>query len=57
MGRDRYRKTYVKGHRIPIDDEHANMLAVLIYNVKMYNRSEMVSEKRYENYGIIKHIN
>lgn len=27
-------KTYVKGHRIPIDDELANMLAVLIDNAK-----------------------
>jgi integrase len=27
-------KTYVEGHRIPIDDELANMLAVLIHNAK-----------------------
>lgn len=33
-------KTYVKGHRIPIDDELANMLAVLIDNGNKYNNED-----------------
>ena len=33
-------KTYVKGHRIPIDDELANMLAVLIDSSKKYSNDD-----------------
>ena len=33
-------KTYVEGHRIPIDDELANMLAVLIDNSKQYSNQD-----------------
>ena len=33
-------KTYVEGHRIPIDDELANMLAVLIDNSKEYSNQD-----------------
>ncbi|MDZ7543292.1 tyrosine-type recombinase/integrase, partial [Clostridium perfringens] len=33
-------KTYVEGHRIPIDDELANMLAVLIDNAKNYSNED-----------------
>lgn len=33
-------KTYVEGHRIPIDDELANMLAVLINNAKKYSNED-----------------
>lgn len=33
-------KTYVEGHRIPIDDELANMLAVLINNSKKYSNED-----------------
>ena len=33
-------KTYVEGHRIPIDDELANMLAVLIDNAKRYSNED-----------------
>ncbi|HCQ90597.1 MAG TPA: transposase [Clostridium sp.] len=33
-------KTYVEGHRIPIDDELANMLAVLIENTKKYSNED-----------------
>ncbi|GAA0774373.1 tyrosine-type recombinase/integrase [Clostridium subterminale] len=33
-------KTYVEGHRIPIDDELANMLAVLIVNAKQYSNQD-----------------
>ena len=33
-------KTYVEGHRIPIDDELANMLAVLIDNAKNYSNQD-----------------
>lgn len=33
-------KTYVEGHRIPIDDELANMLAVLIDNAKIYSNED-----------------
>ena len=33
-------KTYVKGHRIPIDDELANMLAILINNAKKYSNED-----------------
>ncbi|GAE02619.1 tyrosine recombinase XerD [Clostridium botulinum B str. Osaka05] len=33
-------KTYVKGHKIPIDDELANMLAVLIDNSKKYSNQD-----------------
>ncbi len=33
-------KTYVEGHRIPIDDELANMLAVLIDNAKKYSNED-----------------
>lgn len=33
-------KTYVQGHRIPIDDELANMLAVLIDNAKRYSNQD-----------------
>ena len=33
-------KTYVEGHRIPIDDELANMLAVLIDNAKRYSNQD-----------------
>ncbi len=34
------KKTYVEGHRIPIDDELANMLAVLIDNAKQYSNQD-----------------
>jgi len=33
-------KTYVEGHRIPVDDELANMLAVLIDNSKQYSNED-----------------
>ena len=33
-------KTYVEGHRVPIDDELANMLAVLIDNAKTYSNQD-----------------
>lgn len=33
-------KVYVEGHRIPIDDELANMLAVLIDNSKQYSNQD-----------------
>ena len=33
-------KTYVEGHRIPIDDELANLLAVLIDNSKQYSNED-----------------
>lgn len=33
-------KTYVEGHRIPIDDELANMLAILIDNSKKYSNQD-----------------
>ncbi len=33
-------KTYIEGHRIPIDDELANMLAVLIDNAKKYSNED-----------------
>lgn len=33
-------KVYVKGHSIPIDDELANMLAVLIDNAKKYSNKD-----------------
>ena len=33
-------KTYVEGHRIPIDDELANILAVLIDNSKEYSNQD-----------------
>ena len=33
-------KTYIEGHRIPIDDELANMLAVLIDNSKKYSNED-----------------
>lgn len=33
-------KTYVDGHRIPIDDELANILAVLIDNAKKYSNED-----------------
>lgn len=33
-------KTYIEGHRIPIDDELANMLAVLIDNTKKYSNKD-----------------
>lgn len=33
-------KTYVKGHRIPIDDELANILAVLIENSKKLSNQD-----------------
>lgn len=33
-------KTYVKGHRIPIDDELANMVAVLIHNAKQNSNQD-----------------
>jgi integrase len=38
-------KTYVKGHRIPIDDELANMLAVLIDNAKLNSNDDNNPEK------------
>jgi len=38
-------KTYVKGHRIPIDDELANMLAVLIDSSKKYSNDDNNPEK------------
>lgn len=38
-------KTYVKGHKIPIDDELANMLAVLIDNAKKYSNEDNNSQK------------
>ncbi|MGU8471615.1 tyrosine-type recombinase/integrase [Clostridium perfringens] len=34
------KKTYVEGHRIPIDDELANMLAVLINNAKQNSNED-----------------
>lgn len=34
------KKTYVEGHRIPIDDELANILAVLIDNSKQYSNQD-----------------
>ncbi|WFD11744.1 tyrosine-type recombinase/integrase [Tepidibacter hydrothermalis] len=37
-------KTYVEGHRIPIDEELANMLAVLIDNAKTYSNEYNNSE-------------
>lgn len=37
-------KVYVEGHRIPIDDELANMLAVLIDNSKQYSNQDNNSE-------------
>lgn len=43
MGRNRYRKTYVEGHRIPIDDELDNRYHFKIhffrhtYAIKMLN--------------------
>ena len=33
-------KTHVEGHRIPIDDELANMLAILIDNSKQYSNED-----------------
>lgn len=33
-------KTYVEGHRIPIDDELANMLAILIDNSKQHSNED-----------------
>ncbi|HCQ6371261.1 TPA: tyrosine-type recombinase/integrase [Clostridioides difficile] len=33
-------KVYVEGHRIPIDDELANMLAILIDNSKQYSNQD-----------------
>lgn len=33
-------KTYVEGHRIPIDDELANILAILIDNAKTYSNED-----------------
>ncbi|RDY27056.1 hypothetical protein CHL78_010565 [Romboutsia weinsteinii] len=33
-------KVYVEGHRIPIDDELANMLAVLINDFKQYSNED-----------------
>lgn len=44
-------KTYVKGHRIPIDDELANMLAVLINNAKQ-NSNE---DNNPENYIFVRY--
>lgn len=44
-------KTYVKGHRIPIDDELANMLAVLIDNAKK-NSNE---DNNPENYIFVRY--
>ena len=44
-------KTYVKGHRIPIDDELANMLAVLIDNAK--NNSN--EDNNPENYIFVRY--
>ncbi|MGN2371790.1 tyrosine-type recombinase/integrase [Clostridium cagae] len=38
-------KTYVEGHRIPIDDELANMLAVLINNAKQNSNEDNNPEK------------
>ncbi|MBC2460283.1 tyrosine-type recombinase/integrase [Clostridium beijerinckii] len=38
-------KTYVEGHRIPIDDELANMLAVLIDNGYKYSNEDNNPEK------------
>lgn len=38
-------KTYIEGHRIPIDDELANMLAVLIDNSKQYSNEDNNPEK------------
>ncbi|WP_434290006.1 tyrosine-type recombinase/integrase [Clostridium botulinum] len=37
-------KTYVEGHRIPIDDELANMLAVLIDTTKKYSNEDNNAE-------------
>lgn len=37
-------KTYIEGHRIPIDDELANMLVVLIANAKKYSNEDNNSE-------------
>lgn len=44
-------KTYVEGHRIPIDDELANMLAVLIDNAKKYSNED----SNPENYIFVKY--
>ncbi|PLT29442.1 tyrosine-type recombinase/integrase [Peribacillus deserti] len=33
-------KTYVKGHKIPIDDQLANMIAVLIHNSKEHSNDD-----------------
>lgn len=44
-------KTYVKGHRIPIDDELANMLAVLIDNANI-NSNE---DNNPENYIFVRY--
>lgn len=38
-------KTYVEGHRIPIDDELANMLALLIDSAKRYSNEDNNSQK------------
>lgn len=38
-------KTYIEGHRIPIDDELANMLAVLIDSSKKYSNEDNNPEK------------
>ncbi|NFS12578.1 transposase [Clostridium botulinum] len=44
-------KTYVKGHRIPIDDELANMLAVLIDNTKKNSNQD----NNKENYIFVRY--
>jgi len=44
-------KTYVEGHRIPIDDELANILAVLIDNAKKHSNED----NNKENYIFVRY--
>lgn len=44
-------KTYVEGHKIPIDDELANILAVLIYNAKQNSNQD----NNPENYILVRY--
>ncbi|HBG2114818.1 TPA: tyrosine-type recombinase/integrase [Clostridioides difficile] len=44
-------KTYVEGHRVPIDDELANMLAILIDNSKQYSNQD----NNRENYIFVRY--
>ncbi len=64
------KKTYVEGHRIPVDDELANMLAVLIDTSKQYSNQDNNVEnyifvrykgsrkgKPYSQFWVSKHLN